>query len=63
MIRRVTLLKSQIKTHSFLEDIVTSRNDVFNQFESDVAVGIRKLGCHTPETTEGNDTANQCACS
>jgi len=47
MIPKVRLCKSEIKIHSFLEEIKTSSNEVFKHFESDVAVGIRKLGILT----------------
>jgi len=52
MICEFRLLKSQIKTWSFLEHIITSSNEVFKDFESDMAVGIRKLGNVTRETAE-----------
>jgi len=50
MICKVWSLKSQIKTLSFLEDIITSSKEVFRDFESEEAVGIRKLGNPTRET-------------
>ena len=37
-------LKSQIKTPSFLDKIITLSNEVFKDFESDLELGIRKLG-------------------
>jgi len=36
---KVRLLKSRIKTCSFLEDIVTSNHKVFRDVVSDIAVG------------------------
>jgi len=53
------LLKSRIKTHSFLEEIITSSNEVFKDFVSDGVVGIMKLGNPTQETAKNNDTAKQ----
>jgi hypothetical protein len=44
MICKVRSLKSQIKKRLFLEDIVTSSNEVFKDFESNIVVGLRKLG-------------------
>ena len=46
----VRSLKSQIKTPSFLEDIIPSINEVFKYFTYDVAVGLSKLGNWTCET-------------
>jgi hypothetical protein len=37
------LLRSRIKTHSFLEEIITSSKEVFKDLESDMAVRIRTL--------------------
>jgi len=54
MICNVRILKSRIKTFSFLEVIVSSRNDVFKDFESHVVGGIRKLGNSTGETAKSN---------
>jgi len=36
----VRLLKAQIQTGSFLEDIITSSNEVFQDFECDIVVSI-----------------------
>jgi hypothetical protein len=36
---KVRSLKSRIKTRSFLEDIITSNNEVFRDFVSDIVVG------------------------
>jgi len=43
MICKVRSLKSQIKMHSFLEDIITYSNKVFIDLESDMVVWIWKL--------------------
>jgi len=40
MVCKVRSFKSRIKTRPFLEGIITSSNQVFNDVESDVAVGI-----------------------
>jgi len=57
MICRVWSLKSWIKTRSFLKEIITSIHDVFNDFESNMAVRITKLGNPTQKTAEIQDTA------
>jgi len=44
-----------------LEEIITSSNEVFKGFESDMAVGIRKLGNLTPKTAKSNDKVKQSA--
>jgi hypothetical protein len=44
-----------------LEEILTSSNEVFKDFESDMAVGIRKLGNLTRETAESTDTIQRTA--
>jgi hypothetical protein len=54
-------LNSRIKRRSFLKEIITSRNQVFKDFESDMAVGITKLGNPTGDTAEINDTIQQTA--
>jgi len=61
MICKVRSLKSRIKTCSFLEEIITSSNEVFKDFESDMAVGIRQLGNSTWKTAQIHDTAKQTA--
>jgi len=61
IICKVRLLKLQIKTSSFLEEIITLSNDMFKDLESDMAVEIRKLGNPTRETAENNDTVKQTA--
>jgi len=43
MICKVTSLKSQINTGSFLEEIIFSSNEVFKDLESNMAVGIRQV--------------------
>jgi len=50
-----------MKTGSCLEEILTSSNEVFKDFQSDMAVGIRKLGNATRNTAKGNDTVKQTA--
>jgi len=59
MICNVRLLKSQIKTHSFLEEIITSSNEVFKDCVSDMVVEIEMLGIPTRETAKNNDTGTQ----
>jgi hypothetical protein len=61
MICKVRSLKSRIKTRSFLEEIITSSNEVFKDCVSDMAVEIQKLCNPTRETAENNDTVNQIA--
>jgi len=61
MICKVRSLKSRIKTHSFLEEIITSSKEVFKDFVSDMAVDIRKLGNTTQKIAENNDTVKQTA--
>ena len=61
MICKVRSLKSRIKTRSFLEEIITSSNEVFKDCVSDMAVEIQKLGNLTRETAENNDTVKQIA--
>jgi len=48
-------------TRSFLEEIITSSNDVFKDFVLDMAVESRMLGIPTRETTENNDTVKPTA--
>jgi hypothetical protein len=48
---------------TFLEEIITSRNEVLKEFESDMAVEIRKLSNPTCETAKNNVTVKQTACS
>jgi hypothetical protein len=61
MICKVWSLKSPIKTGSFLEEIITSSDDVLMDVESDMAVGNGKLGIPTRETADSNDTVKQIA--
>jgi hypothetical protein len=56
MICKVRLLKSRTTTVSFLEDIITTSNEEFKDFESDMAVGIRKLCNPTRENVESDVT-------
>ena len=60
---KVRSLKSQKKTHSSLEEIITSSIEVFKDCESDMAVGIRKLGNTTQLTAECKVIVQQIACS
>ena len=50
-----------MKTPSFLEEIITSSNQVLKDFVSDMAVQIRMLGILTRDTVENNDTLKQTA--
>jgi len=52
VIGKVRLLKSRIKTHSFLEDLRTSSNKVAIVWESDMVVGIWKLCNSSCETVK-----------
>jgi len=61
MIYKVRLLKSRVKTRSFLEEIITSSNEVFKDSVSDMGVKIQKLGNPITETAENNDTVKQIA--
>ena len=54
MICKVRSLKSRIKIHLFLEEIIISSNKVFKECEFDMAVGMRKLGNPTRETAKNN---------
>jgi len=56
MMCNVRWLKSGIKTRSFLEEIITSTNEVFKDFVSDMAVEIGMLAIPTRETAENTDT-------
>jgi len=59
MICKVMSHKARIKTRSFLEEIITSSNEVFKHCTSDMVVGIRKLGNPTPRTAEDINTVQQ----
>jgi len=59
MICKVRLLKSWIETHSYLGEIIASSNEIFKDFESDMAVGIKTLGNTTWETAESNVIVKQ----
>jgi hypothetical protein len=61
MICKVWSLKSQIKTRSFLEEIIPSSNQVCKDCVSDMAVEIQMLGNPTRQTAENNDTVKQIA--
>jgi len=61
MICNIRSLKSRIKTRSFLKVIITSSNEVFKDFVSDMVVEIRMLGIPTRETAENNDTVKPTA--
>ena len=52
MICKVRSLKSRIKKRSILEKIITSRNEVFKDSESDMAVGIKMQCNRTRESIE-----------
>jgi len=54
MICMVRSLKSQTKTRSFLEEILTSSKEVFKDCESDMVVNIRMLGNPIRKTAESN---------
>jgi len=58
---KVRSLKSRIKPHSFLEEIINSSNEVFEDFESDMVVGIRNLSNPTQTPAKGNGTVKQTA--
>jgi hypothetical protein len=59
MICNVRFLKSRIKTCSFLEEIITSSNEVFEDCVSDMEVEIKKLGIPARETAKNKDTVMQ----
>jgi len=52
MICKVRSLKSLIKTRSLLEEIITSSNEVYKDFQSHMPVGIWKLCNPTWETAK-----------
>jgi hypothetical protein len=56
MIGKVKFLESRIKRSSFFEEMITSRNEVFKDFVSDIAVEIRKLGNSTRMAADSNET-------
>jgi len=55
MICKVKFLKPPIETSSFLEEIITCRNDVLKVIVSDIVVGIWKLGNLTWETDKSHN--------
>ena len=59
MICNVRSLKSRIKTRSFLDEIITSSNEVSKDCVSDMVVEIGKLGILTWENAENDDTVTQ----
>jgi len=59
MICKLRSLKSWIRTRSFLHEIITSSNEVFKDFESNMAEGMRKLGYPTWQTAENTNIAKQ----
>jgi chloramphenicol O-acetyltransferase len=61
MIRKVMSLKSWIKSSYISEGIITSSNEEFNKFESNMVVGIRKLGNPTWETAKSKVIEKQIA--
>jgi len=61
MICNVRSLRSRVKTHSFLKGIITSSNEVFKDFVSDMAVEISNLGIATRKTAENNHTVKHTA--
>ena len=63
MICNVKSLKSRIKTHSFLEEIITSRKEVFKDLECDMPVRIGTLVDPTRQTAVTKDTVKQTASS
>ena len=54
MICNIRSLKSPIKRRSFSEEIITSSNEVFKDFATDMTVGMRMLGIPTRETAENH---------
>jgi hypothetical protein len=59
MISNERSLKSRIKPRSFLDKIITSSNELFNDYVCDMAVDIWKLGTPTRHTAENNHTVMQ----
>ena len=51
----------RIKKRLFLEEIITSSNEVFKDFVSEMAVEFRKLGNMARKTAENHDTVKQTA--
>ena len=50
-----------MKTHSCVEEIITSSNEVLKDFQCDMGVGKRKLGTPTRMSDESNDTVKMTA--
>jgi len=63
MMCKLKTVKSRISTSLCLEEIETSSNVVFKDFESDMAGGIGKLGVATRQTAEINVIVELIACS
>jgi len=61
MICNIRSLKSWLRTRSLIEEVIISSNEVSNDFESDMAVGIRKLGNPSYESAESDDTVKPTA--
>ena len=59
MICNVRSLTSRIKKRSHLEEIITSTDEVFNDFPSDMAVEIKKRIIPTRESAENNSSVTQ----
>jgi len=59
IICNVRLLKSRIKTNSFVEEFITVSKGVFKNRGSAMAVRFRTLGDLTQEIPESNDTVMQ----
>jgi len=57
MIFKARSLKSPVKRQLFLDEYITSSNDVFQDFQSDMVERIGQLGNSTRKTAESNDTA------
>jgi hypothetical protein len=54
-------LKSQLKTWSFVPEIITLSKGMIKDYKSDIAVTIRTLCEATQETAKSNDTVKQTA--
>jgi hypothetical protein len=61
MVCKVRSLNLRIKIRSFLEEIITSSNEVLKDCVSDMVVEIQKLGNPTQKTAENSDTVKQTA--
>jgi hypothetical protein len=63
IIYNIRSVRSRIKTHSFLEEIITSIKEEFKDLESDMAVRIRTLVDPTRKPGQSDDTVMQNASS